>query len=101
VSLKDQIEHDLDAVFLSTNDFAKPHEIEGNTVVCVVDDTFTPVKQGRILGLVEADMIVSAKVADLPPDRAPESILKSSGATVWEWQRSRCGRTAPCRRAHS
>lgn len=79
MSLKDQISNDLDAVFLNTNDFAEIREVEGKAVTCVVDDSFAPVKQGRILGLIEADVILSAKAADLPPERAPESILNVDG----------------------
>lgn len=56
MSFKDQIRQDLDAVFLNVDEFAELHRIEGKEIPVVVDnDQLVKLKQGQILGLVEAD----------------------------------------------
>ncbi len=80
MGLKDQIANDLDSVFLNLNDFAEEREIEGATVTCIVnEDSLAKVKQGRILGLVECDMMIFGKTTDLPPQKGPESIINVDG----------------------
>lgn len=67
MSFKAQIADDIERVFLNSDDFAESHTIEGITVVCVVDDNAQArVKQGRILGMVEADVILFGKASDFP-----------------------------------
>ena len=80
MSLKDQVAADLDRVFLNADDFAETHLIEGTSVICVVnEDTVNQIKEGRIVGHVEADMIIFGKTAQLPPERGPESIINVDG----------------------
>ncbi len=80
MSLKDQIAADRDRVFLNEDDFAEEHLIEGESVTCVVnEDTVNKIKEGRIVGHVEADMIIFGKTELLPPDRGPESIINVDG----------------------
>lgn len=80
MSLKDQIAADLDRVFLNEAEFAEVHLIEGASVTCVInEDTVNKVKNGRIIGQVEADMIIFGKTELLPPDRGPDSFLNIDG----------------------
>lgn len=80
MSLKDQIAADLDRVFLNVDDFADEHLIEGKSVTCVVnEDTVNKIKDGRIVGHVEADMIIFGKTEKLPAERGPESIINVDG----------------------
>ena len=59
MSFKDQIRQDLDAVFLNVDEFAELHRIEGKEIPVVVDnDQLVKLKQGQILGLVEADLLL-------------------------------------------
>jgi hypothetical protein len=79
-SFRDQILDDLDRVFFNLEDFADPHTIEGEDVICIVDDdAFAQIKEGRILGLIEADMIIYGKTEDMPPAKGPESVLNVDG----------------------
>ena len=80
MSLKDQVAADLDRVFLNVDDFADEHMIEGQSVICVVnEDTVNKIKDGRIVGHVEADMIIFGKTELLPAERGPESIINVDG----------------------
>lgn len=91
MSLKDQIAADINRVFLNKDEFADDHMIEGATVTCVVnEDTTNKIKEGRILGLIEADMVIFGKTADLPADRGPESIINVDGREmiVIKWAES-------------
>lgn len=80
MSFKSQIGDDIERTFLSSDDFAESHNIESTAVVCVLDDNVQArVKQGRILGMIEADAILFGKAADLPASRGPESIINVDG----------------------
>lgn len=80
MSLKEQIERDLDAVFLNLDDFAERHRIEGTEISVVVDnDQLNKLKKGQILGLVEADMLLMGKAADFPADLEPGRLLNVDG----------------------
>ena len=80
MTFKDQIARDLDNVFLNLDEFAEVHRIEGKRIPVVIDDdAFVKLKQGQILGMVEADLLIFAKVEDLPPEKAPGSLLNVDG----------------------
>ena len=80
MSLKDQFMADIENVFLNGDEFAEDHVIEGKTVRCVVNnDSLIPIKEGHILGQVEADLIVYGKTEDFPRSRGPESLLNVDG----------------------
>lgn len=80
MSFKEQIAHDLDAVFLNLDEFAELHRVEGAQIPVVVDnDRLTTLKQGQILGLVEADMLLMGKESDFPPDLEPGRLLNVDG----------------------
>ena len=80
MSFKDQIQQDLDAVFLNTDEFAELHRIEGKEIPVVVDnDQLVKLKQGQILGLVEADLLLMGKESDFPADMEPGRLLNVDG----------------------
>lgn len=80
MSFKEQIQKDLDAVFLNLDDFAELHRIEGKQIAVVVDnDQLQQLKKGQILGLVEADMLIMGKESDFPADLEPGRLLNVDG----------------------
>lgn len=80
MSFKDQIQQDLDAVFLNVDEFAEYHRIEGKRIAVVVDnDRLQKLKQGQILGLVEADMLLMGGESDFPADLDPGRLLNVDG----------------------
>lgn len=80
MSFKEQLQKDLDTVFLNTDDFAELHRVEGKEIPVVVDDDkLEKLKQGQILGLVEADMLLHGKVSDFPPSITPGRLLNVDG----------------------
>ena len=80
MSFKEQIQQDLDAVFLNVNEFAEPHRVEGKEIPVVVDnDQLVKLKQGQILGLVEADLLLMGKESDFPANMEPGRLLNVDG----------------------
>lgn len=80
MSFKEQIQKDLDAVFLNLDEFAELHRIEGKKIAVVVDnDQLQQLKKGQILGLVEADMLIMGKESDFPADLEPGRLLNVDG----------------------
>ena len=80
MSFKEQIRKDLDSVFLNLNEFAELHRVEGVQIAVVVDnDQLVKLKQGQILGLVEADMLLMGREEDFPADLDPGRLLNVDG----------------------
>lgn len=80
MSFKEQIRKDLDSVFLNLNEFAELHRVEGVQISVVVDnDQLVKLKQGQILGLVEADMLLMGREEDFPADLDPGRLLNVDG----------------------
>ena len=80
MSFKEQIQKDLDAVFLNLNEFAEHHRVEGVQIAVVVDsDQLNNLKQGQILGLIEADMLLMGRESDFPPNLEPGRLLNVDG----------------------
>ena len=80
MSFKDDILTDLDEVFLNLDEFAEEHTSEGKKISVVMNnDQLETLKEGQILGLVEADMVIFAKVKDLPTDLDPGRFLNVDG----------------------
>ena len=76
MNFKDQIRQDLDTVFLNVDEFAELHRIEGKEIPVVVDnDQLVKLKQGQILGLVEAELLLMGKESDFPADMEPGRLL--------------------------
>lgn len=80
MGFKEQIQRDLDAVFLNLDEFAELHRVEGQKIAVVVDnDQLNKLKKGQILGLVEADMLLMGRAADFPSDLEPGRLLNVDG----------------------
>lgn len=80
MSFKEQIQKDLDAVFLNCDEFAERRRVEGAEISVVVDDDrLTTLKKGQILGLIEADMLLMGRESDFPADVGPGSLLNVDG----------------------
>lgn len=83
MSFKEQIERDIDDVFLNLDEFGETHRVEGKEINVVVDDDtlekLAKVGDNRSLGMVEADMILMAKESDLPKDLEPGRLINVDG----------------------
>lgn len=80
MTFKEQIQQDLDTVFLNLDEFAELRRVEGKQIPVVVDnDQLVKLKQGQILGLVEADMLLMGKKTDFPADMEPGRLLNVDG----------------------
>lgn len=80
MSFKEQIQKDLDAVFLNLGEFAELHRVEGREISVVVDnDQLNQLKKGQILGLVEADMLIMGRESDFPAYLQPGRLLNVDG----------------------
>ena len=80
MSFKEQLQQDLDDVFLNLDDFAELHRVEGKQIAVVVDnDQLNKLKQGQILGLVEADMLLMGRESDFPANLEPGRLLNVDG----------------------
>lgn len=80
MTFKEQIRQDLDTVFLNLDEFAELRRVEGKQIPVVVDnDQLVKLKQGQILGLVEADMLLMGKQVDFPADTEPGRLLNVDG----------------------
>ena len=80
MGFKEQIQKDLDAVFLNLGEFAELHRVEGAQIAVVVDnDKLNRLKKGQILGLVEADMLLMGRENDFPADLDPGRLLNVDG----------------------
>ena len=80
VGFKEQIQKDLDGVFLNLDEFAELHRVEGAQIAVVVDnDQLNKLKKGQILGLIEADMLLMGRASDFPADLEPGRLLNVDG----------------------
>lgn len=80
VTFKDQIRQDLDTVFFNLEEFAELHRVEGKQIPVVIDDDLLQkLKQGQILGLVEADILLFGKESDFPKNLNPGRLLNVDG----------------------
>jgi hypothetical protein len=91
-SFKEQVEADIKNVFLNTSEFGETHTIEGTEVDVVMDNShLTNMKNGQILGMVEADVLIFGKADELPSSIEPgnywnvdekEMIITASGTDM-------------------
>ena len=91
MSFKSQVADDIERVFFNLDDFAETHTVEGTSISCVVStDVQDRIKNGRILGNIEADTVLYAKTEDVPRYRSPESIINVDGKEmiVVKWTES-------------
>lgn len=80
MTFKDRVKADLDAAFLNLGEFAEMHRVEGREIAVVVDsDRLEKLKNGQLLGMVEADVLLFGKAEDFPPDLDPGRPLLYDG----------------------
>jgi len=80
MGFKEQIQKDLDTVFLNLAEFAELHRVEGAEISVVVDsDQLNKLKKGQILGLIEADMLLMGREGDFPANLEPGRLLNVDG----------------------
>ena len=75
-------------IFLNLDEFGDKHVIEGRTIVAVVDDeTFGESKKGEDIGLAAFDLVLHARVEDLPAQRPSGESLNVDGkeCTIITW----------------
>ena len=80
MGFREQLQKDLDDVFLNLDEFAESHRVEGKEITVVLDDDqLNKLKQGQILGLVEADTLLMGREADFPANLEPGRLLNVDG----------------------
>lgn len=95
MSFKDAVQADIDRVFLNLNEFADTHTVDGRQVSVVVnDDKQAKIKNGFLLGLIEADLIIYGKTTDFPKQKGIGKVVDYDGRTmvVAGWSTA-CGMT--------
>lgn len=76
MTLKDEIENDINLVFLALDDFAEAHVVDGKTILCVIDNDTLKTRQGTAeIGVDESTLLLFAKVEDLP-DKKKGGLLR-------------------------
>lgn len=88
MSFKDEVAADLDEVFFNLEEFGELHKVEGKEITCILDTDRGKLKgDGGEYALSEADFVLYAKTADLPPRKAAGSVLNLDGRelTVGAW----------------
>ncbi len=65
--LKDLVAKDIDRVFLNLNDFGTEHDVEGKSIICVIDEDGLQDRQGGAeMAVGQSTMTLYAKREDLP-----------------------------------
>lgn len=87
-NFKDQLKIDRDAVFLNLEEFAEPHDIEGRPAMAVVDEPIYGESTAASVGLAECDLLIFAKVEELPRIRSAGESLNVDGRefTILSWR---------------
>ena len=77
---QDMVDSDIDLVFLNLDEFAQMHHVEGNRIPVVLDDDeLNSLKQGQMLGIVEADLLMMGRVSDFPRNMNPGRLINVDG----------------------
>lgn len=80
MTFKEKLQRDLDSVFLNVEEFAEFHRVEGKKIPVIVDnDQLNKLKEGQIIGLIEADMLLMGKEKDFPDNLEPGRLLNVDG----------------------
>ena len=67
MTLKDEINNDINNAFLNVDDFAEKHFVEGKEILCVLDDEALKTRQGSAeIGIDESTLLLFANINDLP-----------------------------------
>lgn len=75
-------------IFLNLDEFGDKHVIEGRTIAAVVDEeVFGESKKGEDIGLAAFDLVLYARVEDLPAQRPSGESLNVDGkeCTIISW----------------
>lgn len=76
-------------IFLNLDEFGEEHEIEGQKITAMLDETtFDESKKGEDIGLAAFDCVLYACEEDLPEQRASGESLNVDGkeCTVVSWK---------------
>ena len=80
MGFKDMVAADNVATFLNKDFFGEPYRVEGKTILIVIDNDELKERQGgQDLAVAESATLFYARVADLPPRKAPGSSLNING----------------------
>ena len=88
ISFKEMVAADR-GVFLNLDEFGEEHVIEGETITAMLDEkTFDESKKGEDIGLAAFDLVLFARVEDLPEQRASGESLNVDGreCTIVSWR---------------
>ena len=76
MSFKDAILEDINNVFFNLEDFGETHIIDGQSVICMLDDDALKIRQGsNELSVSESSLLLFAKESDLPRKVAGDDLL--------------------------
>lgn len=76
-------------IFLNLDEFGDEHAIEGQTITAVLDEEiFDESKKGEDIGLAAFDLVLFARVEDLPEQRPSGESLNVDGkeCTIVSWR---------------
>ena len=76
-------------IFLNLDEFGDEHVIEGQTITALLDEeTFDESKNGEDIGLAAFDLVLLARVEDLPDQRPSGESLNVDGkeCTIVSWR---------------
>lgn len=88
MTFKEQVAADIDNVFLNFDEFGEYHDVEGKQVLMIIDnDKLAELKmsqkeKSQILELVEADLLLYARTADLPKSLEPGNLINFDGKVM-------------------
>lgn len=88
MSVREQSESDL-GLFFNVDEFGEVHRVEDREVTVVLDEEVLK-EQNPAFDLGQVDLVLYARVADLPPRKGPGSSLMIDGCEylVVEWRES-------------
>lgn len=90
MTFKQELQADLNEVFLNLEEFAEERLFRGQPLACVVDENHSPASTGAAggfrnssgLGVLHCDRLVWCKAADVQPVPAPGERVEMDG---WLW----------------
>ena len=79
-AFKDMVASDIDSVFLNPDELGEEHEVDGRTIICVIDDDGLLDKQGgAVFAVGQSSKTIYAKCEDLPNRKGYGSELMVDG----------------------
>lgn len=89
MGFKDMVANDRLRVFLDPSTFGEEMQVEGKTILVMLDNDQLKTKQGgQDLAVAESNTLFYARSEDLPKRRPPDSTLIVNGrvCTIDDWQ---------------